>query len=95
MGRADRAVRFPQNDFSTLKFPIRKLGPSMVIYRYYRTFWNEYFLNSFGSNIKEKHISSSGEGFEKFRRISVKLLNERAPGKQKSVKGNDSPFLFF
>ena len=70
----------------------RKLKPRVLFYRDYTKFSNETFINSLKAKLNIQSISPDENGFLNFCKICTETLNNHAPRKRKTIRGNQSPF---
>ena len=77
---------------SVLKMHFRKLAPKVIIYRDFKKFDNERFMNSLLYTLNEGRIYYSKNG-DKFFEICHTVLNIHVTKKKKYIRGNDKPFM--
>ena len=71
----------------------KKTKPRIINYRSYNNFSNEYYRKCLFNELKRETFVNNDRGFEKFRDMSIKLLNKHAPIKNKYKRGNICPLL--
>ena len=71
----------------------KKIKPRIINYRSYNNFSNEYYRKCLFNEFKRETFVNNDRGFEKFRDMSIKLLNKHAPIKIKYKRGNHMPFI--
>ena len=57
----------------------KKIKPRIINYRSYNNFSNEYYRKCLFNELKRETFVNNDRGFEKFRDMSIKLLNKHAP----------------
>ena len=75
---------------TTCKQTFYKLPPKTIIYRDYKRFNEESFIQEFNELLFNKSISIDFSNF--YKQIST-ILDKHAPQKQKVLRGNDKPFI--
>ena len=77
-----------------LKAHFKKLPPKKIIYRNYKNFDQNAFLYDLDQNmIKGKFYNKELNAYHEFSEVFRNTANKHAPLKEKTVRGNDAPFM--
>ena len=71
----------------------RKQRPRIINYRSFKHFFNEEFRKSLIDNLSNQMYANNDDGFNRFYKISIDILNSFAPAKNKFVRANQMPFI--
>ena len=75
------------------KITFQKLKPRVINYRDYKHFDNERLIDDLVSEILNSHLEFDNNSFDEFFNMRQSTLDQRAPWKQKYVRGNHMPFM--
>ena len=84
---------FHKITITVLKIQFRKLEPKVISCRNYKNFSNDIFLKSLNSELSKYSFSPDESGFGRFCQICTDTLKKYVPHKEKTIKGNHSPFI--
>ena len=76
--------------YTMLKSTFYKLPPKKIIYRSYKSFDGNQFINEVASDLQNSLVSKE---FVHFNNIISTVLNKHAPLKENIIRGNDKPFI--
>ena len=71
----------------------KKLKARVITYRSYKHFSNEVFRESLLGKLSQQTFVNNDYGFERFFNITLKTLDNYAPGKAKHARDNQIPFM--
>ena len=78
---------------TVMKMHLQKLQPRVINYRDYKHFQNENLREDLLFGLSKLNIKNNYDSFTGFIETCMKTVNQRAPCKQKHVRGNHLPFM--
>ena len=76
-----------------LKSYFRKLPPKKIIYRDYKNFNQAEFLNELDQEMIKGSFYKENNPYEGFSNLYKNIVDKHAPPKEKTIRGNDAPFM--
>ena len=84
---------FHRMTISVLKMHFWKFPPKVIIYRNFKKFDNERFMNYLLYTLNGERIDYSNKNPDKFFEICNTVINTHAPKTKKYICGNNKPFM--
>ena len=78
---------------TVMKTSYRKIEPTVINYRDYKSFSNEVFRKLLLEKLKRKFFGNSDQSFSNFINTCKTVLDKQLPKKKKYVRGNQLPFM--
>ena len=76
-----------------MKKSFKEFQPRIINYRSYKHFSNGTFRKDLIDKLSNEKFVINDDGFKRFCKLSVNVLNKHAPHKKKYVRGNQMPFF--